>query len=170
MPSLFESFSLSSIRSWLSERHGRELLTVFFIQVFSLLASLAISLIITNLLGAAAYGIYSYGFSWVNLLAVFSCMGFEQLALKELPVYRVQGNQSFIRGYFIYSVRRILVTSIIASISLFIISFAFTQPKDHDLRIGLWLSIPILPVVALLNLRFSWLRSFQFNSLSQLPG
>jgi O-antigen/teichoic acid export membrane protein len=60
----------------------KEIAVVFCIQGFALISSLAISLIITNLLGAEAYGTYSYGFSWINLLAVFSCLGYVQRALK----------------------------------------------------------------------------------------
>src|SRR5580765_3568470 len=103
MDFLFKSLTWKNIRDWLKSRHARELFLVFSIQAFSLFASLAISLIITNLLGAAAYGIFSYGFSWVNLLAVFSCMGFEQLALKELPSYQVQNRLDLMKGYFIYA-------------------------------------------------------------------
>lgn len=100
MFTFFRSITIVNIREWLQSRHARDLLLVFSIQVFSLIASLLISLTITNLLGAAAYGIFSYGFSWVNLLAVFSCMGYEQLALKELPAYRVENKLGLIRGIF----------------------------------------------------------------------
>jgi O-antigen/teichoic acid export membrane protein len=162
--------SLSSfIREQLNHRHTREILSVFGIQAFALLSSLVISLLITNLLGAAAYGTFSYGFSWVNLLATFSCMGFEQLALKEIPANRVQKRKDLIRGYFIFSMRRVLIVSVVASLVLFAVSWFLQQPKDEMLRTGLWLAIPVLPVIALLNLRFSWLRADHFNALSQIP-
>lgn len=169
MDSILKSLTVKNVRAWLSGRHARELLLIFTLQAASLIASLLISLTITNMLGAAAYGIYSYGFSWVNLLAVFSCMGFEQLALKELPAYRVQGKVQLMRGYFFYAARRTLVVSVLASILLFLLSYLLQQPVDARLRTGLWLSIPALPLIAMINLRFSWLRGFQFNSLSQLP-
>ena len=110
---------ISFINGQFNQRHTREMINVFGIQAFALLSSLAISLIITNLLGAAAYGAFSYGFSWVNLLATFSCMGFEQLALKEIPAYRVQERKDLIRGYFIFSMRRVLIVSIAVSLVLF---------------------------------------------------
>ncbi|MBA2422597.1 MAG: oligosaccharide flippase family protein [Chitinophagales bacterium] len=158
-----------NIRSWLVTRHAQELLVVFSIQAFSLLAAVAISLIITNLLGAAAYGVFSYGFSWVNLLAVFSCMGFEQLALKEIPTYQAQGRKDLMHGYFRYATKKILLISVIVSILLFLISWLLQQPDDNLLRTGFWLAIPVLPVIAMINLRLSWLRSFHLNSLSQFP-
>lgn len=169
MDYLLKSLTFKNIREWLNSRHARELLLVFGMQAFSLLSSLAISLVITNLLGAAAYGVFSYGFSWVNLLAVFSCMGFEQLALKELPAYRTQDKKELIAGYFIYATKRVLFISVSVSAIMFLLSFFLDQPADALLRNGLWLALPVLPAVAMLNLRFSWLRSFQFNSLSQLP-
>jgi len=160
---------ISFINGQFNQRHTREMINVFGIQAFALLSSLAISLIITNLLGAAAYGAFSYGFSWVNLLATFSCMGFEQLALKEIPAYRVQERKDLIRGYFIFSMRRVLIVSIAVSLVLFAGSWILNQPKDEMLRMGLWLAIPVLPVTAMINLRFAWLRSDHFNTLSQLP-
>jgi len=159
----------SFVKEQINQRHTRDIVSVFAIQAFALLASLTISLIITNLLGAAAYGTFSYGFSWVNLLATFSCMGFEQLALKEIPAYRVQERKDLIRGYFIYSMKMVLTISILVSVVLFLGSWLLHQPKDEMLQKGLWLAIPVLPITALINLRFAWLRSDHFNSLSQLP-
>ena len=169
MFTFFRSITIVNIREWLQSRHAHDLLLVFSIQVFSLIASLLISLTITNLLGAAAYGIFSYGFSWVNLLAVFSCMGYEQLALKELPAYRVENKLGLIRGYFRYATKRILIISITLSGLLFLFSYLFEHPEDSLLRKGLWLALPALPIIAMINLRFAWLRSFQFNTVSQFP-
>ena len=146
-----------------------EIIIVFCIQGFALVSSLATSLLITNLLGAAAYGTFSYGFSWVNLLAAFSCMGYEQLALKEIPAYRAQNRSDLIRGYFKHSMRMVIIVSVLVSIVLFSISWFLKQPPDEMLRKGLWLAIPALPAIALINLRLSWLRSFHFNAQSQLP-
>lgn len=169
MGSFIKGATVADIRKWLQGRHARDLLLVFSIQVFSLIASLLISLTITNLLGAAAYGIFSYGFSWVNLLAVFSCMGYEQLALKELPAYRVQNKLGLIHGYLHYATRRILFISVLVSVFMFLVTFFIRHPEDLMMRIGLWLALPVLPLIAMLNLRFAWLRSFQFNTLSQFP-
>lgn len=164
-----KSITGKSIREWMASRHLRELILVFVIQAFSLFSSLGISLLVTNLLGAAAYGVFSYSFSWVNLLAVFSCMGFEQLALKELPAYQVHQRKDLIRGYFNYATRRVLIISVLVSLFLFSISFLAKEPADELLRYGLWLAIPVLPFISMINLRFSWLRAFHFNSLSQFP-
>src|SRR4030095_3410000 len=169
MEVIFKSINTKDIREWLMSRHARELFLVFCIQAFSLIASLAISLIITNLLGAAAYGAFSYAFSWVNLLAVFSCMGFEQLALKELPAYRVQNRKDLMSGYFRYATKKVLLISVSVSVILFLLSWMLDQPADKLLRTGLWIAIPVLPFIALINLRFAWLRGFEFNSLSQFP-
>jgi O-antigen/teichoic acid export membrane protein len=157
------------IKQQVDQKHLRDIIIVFAIQVFSLLVALAISLLVTNLLGAAAYGTFSYGFSWVNLLATFSCLGFEQLALKEVPSYRAAGRSDLIRGLFRFSMKRVLTVSVIASVLLFALSWLSKQPGDEMLRKGLWLALPVLPVTALINLRFAWLRSEHFNILSQVP-
>ncbi|HUM46756.1 MAG TPA: oligosaccharide flippase family protein [Chitinophagales bacterium] len=137
MDSILKSLTIKNIREWLNGGHARELVMVFCIQATSLVASLLISLFISNLLGAAAYGVFSYGFSWVNLLAVFSCMGFEQLALKELPAYRVQGRKELIRGYFLYAKRRILLISCSVTAILFFTAYFLQHPADEMLRNGL---------------------------------
>ena len=169
MQASVKSITGKTIREWMASRYLRELTLVFVIQAFSLFSSLGISLLVTNLLGAAAYGVFSYSFSWVNLLAVFSCMGFEQLALKELPAYQVQQRNDLIRGYLNYTTRRVLIISVLVSLLLFSISFFAKEPSDELLRYGLWLAIPVLPFISMINLRFSWLRAFPFNSLSQFP-
>lgn len=157
------------IRQQVDQKHTRDIMVVFAIQAFALLTSLSISLLITNILGAAAYGAFSYGFSWVNLVATFSCMGFEQLALKEVPAYRAAGKSDLIRGLFRFSMKRVLTVSVIATLMMFTVSWLIQQPADEMLRKGLWLALPVLPVTALINLRFAWLRSEHWNTLSQLP-
>jgi len=77
--------------------------------------------------------------------------------------------KDFIRGYFRFAMRNVLVVSILSSILLFGISFLLHKPADDLLRKSLWIAVPVLPVAALINLRLSWLRSFQFNALSQIP-
>lgn len=52
---------------------------------------------------------------------------------------------------------------------LFLFSYFLEHPEDNLLRKGLWLALPALPIIAMINLRFAWLRSFQFNTLSQFP-
>lgn len=160
---------LRFVREQAGQKHLIDILKVFAIQAFALISSLTISLLVTNLLGAAAYGTFSYAFSWVNLLATFSCMGFEQLALKEIPAYRAAGRTGMIRGLLRFSMRRVLLVSVLVSVVFFILSMALRQPADEMLRIGLWLALPVLPATALINLRFSWLRSEHHNSESQLP-
>ncbi len=169
LQSFTKKFFENNPESVSQRKYVREILMIFCIQGFALVSSLAISLLITNLLGAAAYGAYSYGFSWVNLLAVFSCMGYEQLALKEIPSYRVQERSDFIRGYFLHSMKMVLIVSVLVSAMLFGVSWFLRQPADEMLRKSLWLAAPVLPVIALINLRLSWLRSFHFNVQSQLP-
>lgn len=166
---IFNNPFLQRTNQQLKDGHARDLIIIFSIQGFALLTSLGISLIVTNLLGAAAYGAYSFGFSAVNLLAVFCCMGYEQLALKEIPAMQVDGKINFIRGYFLYSLRNVAIVSVLVSLLLFCFSYLFQKPSDELLRCGLWLAIPVLPLIALLNLRLSWLRSFHFNALSQIP-
>ncbi len=150
-------------------KYTGDIIIVFGIQGFALMSSLCISLFITNILGAAAYGTFSYSFSWVNLLAVFSCMGYDQLALKEIPAFRVQERKDLMRGYFLHSMVVVGSLSIAASVILFCISYFFHIPSENILRQGLWLAIPVLPAIAFINLRLSWLRSFHFNMLSQIP-
>jgi O-antigen/teichoic acid export membrane protein len=164
-----EESILTKIQRQLKDGKASEILIVFSFQAFALLSSLAISLFVTNLLGAAAYGVFSFGFSAVNLAAVICCMGFEQLALKEIPSLRAGDKKDLIRGYFLYSLKNVFVVSIIASIAIFAISYFINHPADQMLRFGLWLAIPVLPFIALINLRLSWLRSFHFNALSQFP-
>jgi O-antigen/teichoic acid export membrane protein len=158
-----------SVKTQFSQKHIRDIASVFAIQAVALMASLLISLLITNLLGAAAYGTFSYAFSWISLLATFSCLGFEQLALKEIPAYQSLGKREWMKGFFLFSMKRVVKVSVIASVVLFAGTYLFRQPADDGLRMGLWLAIPVLPAVAVLNLRFSWLRSKHQNVMSQLP-
>ncbi|MBA3647936.1 MAG: oligosaccharide flippase family protein [Chitinophagales bacterium] len=166
---IFQKTIGETLSDLLQSRYAKQLILVFSIQAFSLFTSFSISLIITNLLGAASYGVFSYSFSWVNLLAVLSCLGLEQLAIKELPNYQVLNRNDLIRGYFKYALRRVIITSFIVSLSLFCYSFFLNQPPDHSLQKGLWFALPILPVIAVINLRSAWLRGYHFNSLSQVP-
>src|SRR5215831_17921378 len=114
---------------FMNEQYAWKFFSVFFMQIYSLIASLLFTFLITRWLGAAAYGAYSYGFSWANLLAVFSCLGLEQLALREAPAYLSNQQPGLLRALFRFSKSRVIISSILFVLFIYALSFLFHLPK-----------------------------------------
>lgn len=153
----------------MNELYVRQLFSVFLMQIYSLTFSMLFTFLIARWLGAAAYGAYSFGFSWANLLAVFGCLGLEQLALREVPAYLSKNNPGLLRGLFRFSNVRVIIASVLFILIIYAGSFLLHLPKDDVLKQGLWLALPVTPFIAMINLRAAWLRSFQLQAKSQLP-
>ncbi len=149
--------------------HLRSVVSVLVLQAVSLLLSLGITLWLSNVWGSEGLGVYAYATSWITLLGLFACLGLDQAAIKQLPAYMAAHQPAMGRGFVKFSSRLVVITSVLASVVLFSISLAGNFPSELSLRQGLWVALPALPLVAMINFRLALVRSFHQALWSQLP-
>lgn len=164
-----KEFMLKKLLIYLDVAQARPVAAVFAVQAVSLLLSLAVTLLVANRWGSAGYGIYAYAASWATLLGAYAGLGLDQAGLRLIPDYLNRSQHALIRGFFqVASLATLLCAMLLAAAALGF-SVWLNFPQEEKTRQGMWLGLLMIPLVATINLRASWLRSMQQPVWSQLP-
>ena len=55
-------------------------------------------IVLTRTLGVSSYGLFAYAYNWADLLLILTMLGFPNLLIRNLAIYREQEQWSFMRG------------------------------------------------------------------------
>lgn len=160
---------------WLAERLGMEpeaaldsLLSMAMKGGYTLLAFLT-TVLLARLLGAAAYGVYSYAYSLVWLVAMPLQAGLPGLVVRETARALAIGRPDLVRGLWLWSGRVVGVVSLglIAVVGpVLVLWHGGTGPAD---RATFAWGLVLVPLVALGNMRGAALRGLKRVLAGQLP-
>jgi O-antigen/teichoic acid export membrane protein len=125
--------------------------------------------LLARLLGAANYGSYAYIMAWIGLLAIPATLGFNQLLIREIAIYRVRENWENMQGLLRFSNRLILWFSITLVLTAVGISGLLFDLADDLSIYNFWIALLMLPLISLNQLRSAALLGMNRIILSQLP-
>jgi O-antigen/teichoic acid export membrane protein len=129
------------------------------------------AIILARVLGAGGYGAFVNAMSWVNLLTIPATFGFGILLVRDTAVYRLQAKWRLLNGLFRFSDRIVLVLSVVLALIFAVIArFVFSSPTEAIMRHTLWISLLMLPLFALYNLREAATRGLEYVIRARLPG
>ena len=133
------------------------------------LLTLAIAILLARALGAEGYGVYAFAFSLISLLAVPAQVGLPQLLVREIAKYRHQENWGRLRGLLRRSnqiaVGLSLALAAAAAGGAFVLSM---RASPIQIDTFLW-ALPLIPLIALGNLRGAALQGLKRVVQGQLP-
>lgn len=72
----------------------------FLVQIIGMGLVFISSLVLANLLGTKAYGVYTYILTWVSLLGGMLVFGFDDLLIRAVASYKTQKQYAYIKGIF----------------------------------------------------------------------
>ncbi|MGC1576869.1 MAG: polysaccharide biosynthesis C-terminal domain-containing protein [Beijerinckiaceae bacterium] len=116
-------------------------------------------LLIARLVGADTFGIYTYVFAWMVVLAYFSALGFDVALLRFVPAYRAERAYALLKGVIQYAERRAMAVSA-GVIALGILVVLLATGTSSALRNTFLVGFFLVPVWALLWIRSSAVRAF----------
>ena len=126
--------------------------------------------VLARLLGPAEFGTLVYAGAWGSVLANLSTLGFNQLLVREIAIYRNEGAWALIKGIMRFCNRSALAASILmAAIALLIATLLADRPDMPSLIPTLTIAFVGLPFVALAQLRQSAMRGFDRPVLGMAP-
>ena len=135
------------------------------IQLLGFVLAFGISLLLTNIYGDKAYGNYVVVFSSLDVLAIFSLIGFNQLFARFIPQW--SDDQIKINGLYQLGKKNALRNSIIFALLTFV--FAWIYPfNDPILFWFVAIACLLLPILALTVLQSSFLYSLGKDLWTQL--
>jgi O-antigen/teichoic acid export membrane protein len=116
-------------------------------------------LLIARLVGADTFGIYTYVFAWMVVLAYFSALGFDVALLRFVPAYRAERAYALLKGVIQYAERRAMAVSA-GVIALGMLVVLLAPGTSSALRNTFLVGFFLVPVWALLWIRSSAVRAF----------
>lgn len=141
---------------------------ISLIQVFGFGARYVNGLLLTNLLGAASFGLYTLAFSIVELCATLGTLGLNTVAARFIPGYREEQALERLRGLVAFAGRTAFLGGVVVTV---LATFAASRllPVEDAFRTPLVIAFAaIVPQVWLL-VRRGTLQGLSFPGASQLP-
>jgi len=138
------------------------------LRVGSASSMLAISVILGRTLGPENYGIYAYCLAIINMIAIPTTFGLPEFLVRQISVYNVNKNWSLLKGLLKSSNFFVLMISLVL-MGLASLGNIFFIGEQSPSYFPFFISLLLIPFVALSNLRAASLRGLGRIVLSQLP-
>ncbi len=91
------------------------------VQLLSMVLVLATQILIARIGGEEAYGIYSQVFNWMAVLFLIAAFGSDLLLVKQIPIYKKDGDTTKMRSLWWWSNKRVLYSSLLAMVVFFML-------------------------------------------------
>ncbi len=129
----------------------------------------AVNVLLARLLGATGLGAYTYALAWVTLVNAPAIIGLDQLLVREVPRARLNKSWGLLRGLLRASNGIVLLTSgglIILGVSISWVLRARAAPAVVP---TLWVSLALIPLIALTRLRQAALQGLHRVVVGSIP-
>lgn len=147
----------------------RSILEFMLFRLVGLALVFLLHVMLSNMMSGKSYGDYVIVISWLQLLVVISTFGMESTSARFLPVLISQKKYGQAAGFIRFSYYLIAATAIVCSVGAFLFLINNSQTKLVSFQEGLFWTIILLPVLALVHQAAAILRSFQRIKASVLP-
>lgn len=142
-------------------------LVSFAIKVGGVGFGLVTAVVLARVLGAPGYGEYSYVLALVMLVAIPAQLGLPNLVVRETARAQAAGEGARMLALWGWVQRVVAVISVLSMAAL--VAFFFVALRDRVRFETLLWALPLLPLIALGNLRGGALRGLGRVNLGQLP-
>jgi O-antigen/teichoic acid export membrane protein len=129
----------------------------------------SVNILLARVLGASGLGAYTYALAWVTLANAPAILGFDQLLVREIPKYQVAKSWSLFRGLIRVSNGVALSSSILLVLFGFAISWLLRARAGPYVVPTLWVSLVLIPLIALTRVRQSTLQGLHRVVVGSVP-
>jgi O-antigen/teichoic acid export membrane protein len=139
------------------------------IKLLSTVMALVLAIVLARLLGPEGFGIYSFAFALVTILAIPAQMGLPNLVVRETAKAQVAGRYDLMKGLWRWSSQMALIMSLVLIGLGALAAWLFAERLGTEQANTLWWGLALIPLVALGNLRGAALRGLRKVVQGQLP-
>jgi len=139
---------------------------VLLVNAFGQLIVFFVQAALARIMGVEEYGVYSYVYSWLNILLIFSLVGFDTAVVRFLPAYRANEEWQKAHGMFVFSRWAVFGTSLVVALTAAIIIYFLEV--SLPLKNTFWAACIILPIWAQFRVYHGILQALNAVVYSQL--
>ena len=118
-------------------------------------------------MGATEYGVYTYAFTWANLLSVFAALGFTTGVLRFVPEYLAKKDWTHLRGLTLCVRQLVLLAGLVLGVVIGITLPILRLPQMD--ASALLLGMGLVPSIALMNVQMEMARGTRRIALAYAP-
>lgn len=128
-----------------------------------------LAVLLARTLGPEGYGIYSFAFALVSLMAIPCQLGLPELVVRETAKAQVREQWGLLRGLWRWSSLAVWTFSSLIVLTALTGIWLFGDGMGDTQRLTLLISLLLVPLVALGNLRGAAMKGLRHVVLGQLP-
>lgn len=139
------------------------------VKLVNLALAFISSILVARSLGPAGYGAYAFIMSLVSLLALLSCLGLPELVVREIAKYEQSSEWGLIRGLLHQGHLFVAGIGVLLMLLVAMASLIFSTSTELDRWRLLLIALPLIPVIAMANLRTAALRGLRRIVMGAIP-
>lgn len=141
----------------------------FAVRALGMGIALGLQILLARVMGVDHFGTYIYVLTWINILSQFSRFGLDVALIRFIPSYVADEKWDLFRGIMRRSDRIVLLNSIFLGLVCASFIWLLKDRLSPELFHTFLMGCGLLPILALLGLRQSTLRSLKDIVRAQLP-
>jgi O-antigen/teichoic acid export membrane protein len=131
--------------------------------------SFVLTVLLARMLGAQAFGTYSYALAWVMLLGAPAVLGMDQLLVREVAAYSVKSRWDLLRGILRAANWTVLITSLSLAAIAAAVAWMLCGRNSPELVNTFWVGLLLIPLISLTRLRQATLQGLHRVVFGSIP-
>lgn len=148
----------------------RDLSGSFVLSLIARALGLANAAMLARILQPESYGLYSYALAIVTALSLLAQFGIPTIVTKEIAAAESQGNWSQAKGVIKWGYKSISILVVIVFLVLSLIALTQYEHWGHSEILTYSVSVFMIPLLALEEMRIAILNGLRKIMLSRVPG
>ena len=126
-------------------------------------------ILLARLLGASGFGIYTYAFTWTQLLILAGTLGLDKLIVREVAIYQTKSDWSLVRGLLQWANQIVLMVSVALALGAIGIAWGLDMAANSQQFWAFCVAMLLIPIAVLRNLRLSAMRGLHQIVIGLMP-
>lgn len=139
------------------------------VKLASVLLGFVLAVILARTLGPEQYGVYGFVLTLVTLIAIPAQVGLPHLVVRETAKAATSRDWALMRGIWRWATRYVAVTSLVLLLAVGVALYLAGHYLSEARYWALIIAFPLIPLIALGNIRGAALRGLRRVVLGQLP-
>lgn len=128
-----------------------------------------LNVLLARCMGISSFGVYNYVTAWRDLLIIPSLLGLDTMLVREVAVYKTKSSWGLLRGILRWSNLLVLISSILIGLIAIAIFSNLDLSDQPEMLLTFVLSMLLLPISALRNVRLAAMKGLRLVFLGLLP-
>ncbi|MDJ0594373.1 MAG: flippase [Pleurocapsa sp. MO_226.B13] len=126
-------------------------------------------IILARLLGVEGFGVYTYAFTWTQLLTLGATLGLDKLVVREFAIYKTRASWGLMRGLLYWANGIVLIASLGLIAIAIAIAWSFNMQANPQ-QFGVFcVAMLLIPIETLRNLRLGAMRGLNKILIGLIP-